>query len=90
MSSYSKKNGKGVSAHEQIGEVSSRILRRHKSIEEIENGEKLIYGIPYEVMKERLLRRWKIIKEHKKRAYKIMPRHENIMEKKEVYEKESN
>ena len=33
MASYSKKNGKAVSAEEQIDEMSTRVLRRHKSIE---------------------------------------------------------
>ena len=33
LASYSKKNGKAVSAKEQIDEMSTRVLRRHKSIE---------------------------------------------------------
>ena len=33
MASYSKKNGKAVSAKEQIGKMANRVLRRHKSIE---------------------------------------------------------
>jgi hypothetical protein len=33
LASYSKKNGKAVSAEEQIDEMSTRVLRRHKSIE---------------------------------------------------------
>ena len=33
MASYSKKNGKAVSAQEQLDGISTRVLRRHKSIE---------------------------------------------------------